>query len=86
MTNTFLVTGATGRQGGATVRELLKVGAKVHAFVRDSSKPEAQALESLGATLFVGDYANTEAIAAAAKGVKGIFVRLELSYHLLCRS
>ena len=72
---TYLVTAATGKQGGATVRELLVAGAKVHVLVRDASKPEAKALEALGAVLFVGDFANEEAITKATAGVKGIFVR-----------
>ncbi|KAH7108449.1 NAD dependent epimerase/dehydratase [Auriculariales sp. MPI-PUGE-AT-0066] len=74
MPDTFLVTGATGQQGGATARELLATGAKVHAYVRDASKPAAKELESLGATLFVGDYGNVDAIQAATVGVKGIFI------------
>jgi NAD(P)-dependent dehydrogenase (short-subunit alcohol dehydrogenase family) len=31
----FLVTGTSGQQGGATARDLLSDGAIVHAFVRD---------------------------------------------------
>ncbi|KZV86492.1 NAD(P)-binding protein, partial [Exidia glandulosa HHB12029] len=71
---TFLVTGATGNQGGSTVRELLKAGYRVHALVRDSSKPQAKELESLGAVLFVGDYKSADVIKQAAVGVKGIFI------------
>ncbi|KAH7106640.1 NAD dependent epimerase/dehydratase [Auriculariales sp. MPI-PUGE-AT-0066] len=71
---TFLVTGATGSQGGSVVRELLALGAKVHAYVRDSSKPAAKELETLGATLLVGDFNDVDAIARALVGVKGIFL------------
>ena len=80
MSATFLVTGATGQQGGATVRELLKAGAKVHAFVRDPLKPAAKELEALGAVLFKGDYADVAAIERASAGVKGIFVRVSSFY------
>ena len=75
MSATFLVTGATGHQGGATTRELLKAGAKVHILVRDPSKPVVKELESLGAVVFTGDYDNVAAIAKASAGVKGVFVR-----------
>jgi len=76
MPATFLVTGATGRQGGATARELLKAGAQVHALVRNTSKPAAKELEALGVVLFQGDYSDKAAIEKASAGVKGIFVRI----------
>lgn len=72
--STFLVTGATGAQGGAVARELLKAGQRVHALVRNPDKPKAKELESLGAVLFVGDYDNAEAITKATAGVKGVFL------------
>jgi len=75
MPATFLVTGATGQQGGGAARELLKAGAKVHALVRDPLKPAAKELEALGAVLFKGDYADIAAIERASAGVKGVFVR-----------
>ncbi|EJD43418.1 NAD dependent epimerase/dehydratase [Auricularia subglabra TFB-10046 SS5] len=70
----YLVTGATGAQGGAVARELLKAGQRVHALVRDASKPAAKELEALGAVLFVGDFESVDAINRAAAGVKGIFI------------
>jgi len=79
MSATFLVTGATGEQGGATARELLKAGARVHALVRDTSKPAAKELEALGVVLFPGDFADTSAIEKATAGVKGIFVRVSIT-------
>ncbi|KAJ7741311.1 NAD dependent epimerase/dehydratase [Mycena metata] len=72
--STFLVTGATGRQGGPTARLLLAKGAKVHALVRDPDSPASQALRSLCATLFKGDFDDTAAITAAMKGVNGVFL------------
>eukprot|EP01119_Soliformovum_irregulare_P003449 TRINITY_DN13982_c0_g1_i1.p2 TRINITY_DN13982_c0_g1~~TRINITY_DN13982_c0_g1_i1.p2 ORF type:complete len:154 (-),score=41.99 TRINITY_DN13982_c0_g1_i1:379-840(-) len=62
--HTFLVTAATGNQGGSTVRELIRNGAKVHALVRVASKNEAKELEKLGVKLFVGDLNNVEARSA----------------------
>ncbi|KZV87302.1 NAD(P)-binding protein [Exidia glandulosa HHB12029] len=70
----YLVSGATGHQGGSVVRDLLKAGYRVHALVRDPTKPAAKELESLGAILFVGDYSNAEAINKATVGVKGVFI------------
>ncbi|EJD43432.1 NAD dependent epimerase/dehydratase [Auricularia subglabra TFB-10046 SS5] len=70
----FLVTGATGAQGGSVARELLKAGQRVHALVRDPSKRAAKELESLGAVLFVGDYDNVDVINKATTGVKGLFI------------
>ena len=75
----FLVSGATGHQGGAVARELLKARAKVHALVRDPTKPASRELEALGATLFIGDFGDVEAITKAAAGVKGIFVSLQVN-------
>ncbi|EJD43462.1 NAD dependent epimerase/dehydratase [Auricularia subglabra TFB-10046 SS5] len=70
----YLVTGATGNQGGSVARELLRAGQRVHALVRDPSKSQAKELDSLGAVLFVGDHDDAEAITKAAAGVKGIFI------------
>lgn len=75
----FLVSGATGHQGGAVARELLKAGAKVHALVRDPTKLASRELEALGATVFVGDFSDVEVITKAAAGVKGIFVSLQVN-------
>ncbi|EJD50450.1 NAD(P)-binding protein [Auricularia subglabra TFB-10046 SS5] len=74
--STFLVTGATGAQGGAVTRELLKAGHRVHALVRNPDSPKAKDLEARGVVLFAGDYENAEAIMKAAVGVKGMFLNL----------
>ncbi|WP_350224586.1 NmrA family NAD(P)-binding protein [Promicromonospora sp. MEB111] len=42
-----LVTGATGKQGGATTRALLAAGVPVRALMRDVATDRAQALEAL---------------------------------------
>lgn len=69
----FLVTGATGRQGGSTARELLKAGAKVNALVRNPQSDAAKELASLGAALIKGDLDDTPAITQALQGVTGVF-------------
>lgn len=66
-----LVTGATGRQGGATARALLAAGVPVRALVRDPTR--AQAVEALGAELVVGDLEDRESVTRAAKGARAVF-------------
>jgi uncharacterized protein YbjT (DUF2867 family) len=68
-----LVTGATGRQGGATARELSSRGWTVHALVRDPDKPEAQALRRHGVTLVRGDMEDPAGLDAALRGVYGVY-------------
>lgn len=67
------VTGATGQQGSAVVKHLLKNGWSVRALVRDPSKPEAKALEKLGATLVKGDFNDRASLDKAFKGCYGLF-------------
>jgi uncharacterized protein YbjT (DUF2867 family) len=71
--NVILVTGATGRQGGATARELSSRGWAVHALVRDPDKPEAQALRQHGVTLVRGDLEDPAGLDAALRGVYGVY-------------
>ncbi|MFE3203105.1 NmrA family NAD(P)-binding protein [Embleya sp. NPDC059237] len=68
-----LVTGATGRQGGAVARVLLAQGTPVRALVRDPSTPRARAVEELGAHLFVGDLTEPATLEAAVDGVRAVF-------------
>ncbi|MFI9462276.1 NmrA family NAD(P)-binding protein [Streptomyces xiamenensis] len=68
-----LVTGATGKQGGATARALLSAGAAVHAFVRDPDAPRARALAAEGATLVTGDLDDPASLVAALDGARGVF-------------
>ena len=70
----FLITGATGAQGGATAHILLSQNATVHALVRDKTSPASQSLQKAGAILFQGDFDDTTAIKAAITGASGIFL------------
>ena len=70
----FLVTGATGHQGGATARELLARNVTVHALVRDPSSLAAQELQRLGCILCPGSYDDVPAITTAVAGAKGVFL------------
>jgi uncharacterized protein YbjT (DUF2867 family) len=69
----ILVTGATGRQGGAVARALLAQGAVVRALVRDVNAAGALALRDLGATLVRGDFDDRESLRAACAGARGVF-------------
>lgn len=69
----IVVTGATGRQGGATARALLSRGWTVHALVRDPNKPEALALEEAGAVLVRGNLDDVASLDAALRGAYGVF-------------
>jgi uncharacterized protein YbjT (DUF2867 family) len=68
-----LVTGATGKQGGATARALLAAGVPVRALVRDPATGRAKAVEALGAELVTGDLHDRESVTRAAKGVRAVF-------------
>jgi uncharacterized protein YbjT (DUF2867 family) len=70
----ILVTGATGQQGGAVARRLLKQrGLGVRALTRNSSKPAAQELRRLGAEVIEGDLDELASIDRALSGVYGVF-------------
>jgi uncharacterized protein YbjT (DUF2867 family) len=70
---TILVTGATGRQGGATARRLMEDGWSVRAMTRDLSKPAARELSLLGAQVVQGDMGDADSVARAVKGCHGLF-------------
>ncbi|MFE7385286.1 NmrA/HSCARG family protein [Streptomyces zhihengii] len=70
---TVLVTGATGRQGGATVRALLAAGVPVRALVRDPRSGAAQAIEALGAELVTADLSDRESLGPAVEGARAVF-------------
>ncbi|MFD5236991.1 NmrA family NAD(P)-binding protein [Streptomyces tendae] len=68
-----LVTGATGRQGGATARALLASGVPVRALVRDPSTQRAAAVAGLGAELVAGDLDDRDSVVRAAAGARAVF-------------
>ncbi|MGW2341401.1 NmrA/HSCARG family protein [Streptomyces sp. NPDC001661] len=68
-----LVTGATGRQGGATARALLSAGVPVRALVRDPGTERARAVAALGARLVTGDLLDRGSVARAAEGARAVF-------------
>ncbi|MFJ6613602.1 NmrA family NAD(P)-binding protein [Streptomyces sp. NPDC091289] len=68
-----LVTGATGRQGGAVTRALLAAGVPVRALVRDPHTPRAQAVEALGVELVTGDLSDRSSLDPACADVRAVF-------------
>jgi uncharacterized protein YbjT (DUF2867 family) len=73
-----LVIGATGQQGGATVRHLLERGRTVHALVRDPDSVAAKALRVAGADLVAGDLDDPASLRTAMTGVHGVFLVLTM--------
>jgi uncharacterized protein YbjT (DUF2867 family) len=69
----ILVTGATGKQGGATARRLLAEGRPVRALVRDTATPAATALAAAGAQLVRGDFDDPRSLAPALDGAAAVF-------------
>lgn len=70
---TILVTGATGQQGGATVRQLLSKGWAVRGMTRNSSSSSAQALAESGVEVVQGDLDDRATLDAALAGVYGVY-------------
>jgi len=68
-----LVTGATGRQGGAAVDALLASGHQLRALVRDPATEAARALAARGVELVAGDFAEKNSLLRACTGVDAVF-------------
>ncbi len=69
----ILVTGATGRQGGAVAHELLAKGYRIRAVTRKPDAENARALAKLGAEIVRGDLDDAASLAQAVQGVWGAF-------------
>src|SRR5258706_16132857 len=68
-----VVTGATGKQGGHLVRELLARGHSVRALTRKPESPAAAALAERGVTIVAGDFEDRGSLERAARGVDAVF-------------
>ena len=68
-----VVTGSTGKQGGAVARELLERGHKVRAVTRDPKSNQAKLLEKAGATIVAASFEDTSAITKALEGATSLF-------------
>jgi uncharacterized protein YbjT (DUF2867 family) len=70
---TVVVTGSTGKQGGAVARGLLERGHKVRAVTRDPNSSQAKLLASAGAALVAASLEDTAAITKALEGSTSLF-------------
>ncbi len=68
----ILVSGATGKTGGAAIAELLKMGKSVRAYVRSDGE-QAAALRKRGVEIAVGDFTDIDAIRAAMEGIRSAY-------------
>src|SRR5437867_10645392 len=68
-----LVTGATGKQGGAVVEALLTQGHQVRALTRNSASPAAKRLRQQGVEIAVGDFTDHDSLVRAARGVDAVY-------------
>ena len=68
----ILVSGATGRTGGAAIDTLLKLGKSVRAYVR-SDDERAAALRQRGVDIAVGDFTDIDDIRAAMEGISSAY-------------
>lgn len=73
MDRIILVTGATGKQGGAVARHLLRKGWSVRALTRSPEKEEAVTLLKNGAQIIKGDLEDTTSLQKALKSVYGVY-------------
>ena len=69
----ILVTGATGRQGGAVTRHLLARGFTVRALTRDPNRSAARGLAARGVELAAGNLDDARSLERACAGVDGVF-------------
>jgi uncharacterized protein YbjT (DUF2867 family) len=70
---TIVVTGATGKQGGAVFTHLKQRGFSLRAVVRNPEKPEARALEGHGVEILRGDFDNPASLERALDGADGAY-------------
>ncbi len=70
---TIVITGATGSQGGATARALVRAGARVRGLTRNTDTPKAKALAALGVELVRGDLDDPASLASAFEGADGVY-------------
>src|SRR5246127_2754232 len=68
----ILVSGATGRTGGAAIEELLKMGKAVRAYVRSDGEKAAR-LRARGVDVAIGDFTDLDRIRAAMEGIRSAY-------------
>jgi uncharacterized protein YbjT (DUF2867 family) len=73
MSKVVVISGATGQQGGATLRALAGQGFTIRALTRTPDSDQAQALKALGAELVQAELDDEASVRAALKGAWGAF-------------
>ena len=68
-----VVTGATGKQGGAVVKSLLERGHQVRAVTRNTDSTKARELANAGVALVRASLEDTAALTKALKGATSLF-------------
>ena len=71
--NIILVTGATGNQGGAVARHLLKNGYKIRVMTRKPQDEKAGVFKALGAEVVKGDLDDAKSLELALEGAWGAY-------------
>lgn len=69
----ILVFGATGHQGGAVVKALLKSDFAIRAVTRNPDQPKSKALAAQGVELVKAAYADVESLKRALRDVYGVY-------------
>jgi uncharacterized protein YbjT (DUF2867 family) len=70
---TVLITGATGKQGGAVARHLAGKGFKLRALTRKPESEAARALAAQGFEVVKGDFDDASSLGPALAGTWGVF-------------
>jgi uncharacterized protein YbjT (DUF2867 family) len=70
---TIVVTGSTGKQGGAVARSLLGRGHQVRAITRDPNSSQAKLLANAGASLVTASLEDSAAMTKALEGATSLF-------------
>lgn len=70
---TILVTGATGKQGGATIRSLAGSGFDIRAMTRKPHSEAARDLKNRGITVVEGDLDDEDSLKRALDGAWGVY-------------
>ena len=70
---TVVVTGATGQQGGAVIKNLLKRGHEVRAVTRNTDSAKAKMLADAGVALAHASLEDTAALVKALEGATSLF-------------
>lgn len=77
----ILVTGATGTQGGAVARELLKRDYIVRGLTRNTESDRARSMSELGVKMVKGDFDDATSLTDAMDGAYGVFAVTDFWEH-----